>query len=139
MLVPRKGVVNGKWDPLYQAWRNMRGRCLSPNRPDYAYYGARGITVWPAWASYEQFAADVGPHPGVGWTLDRIDNDKGYLPGNVRWATRLTQSRNRPYCRVMESDKPIIRKRWASGERQIDIAADYGVTQLRISQICRGK
>lgn len=136
-IAPRKGVVNGKWEPLYRAWNNLRTRCNNQRTPDYAYYGARGITVCPEWASYEKFAADVGPHPGPGWTIDRIDNDKGYMPGNVRWATRLTQSRNRPYCRA--TDKATIIARWKAGERQVDIAADYGVTQIRISQICRGK
>src|SRR4051794_25067776 len=82
-------------DPGYNAWRSMRQRCNNPRRTYYSNYGGRGIKVCEAWDSYEQFIADMGPHPGPGWTLDRKDGDKDYTPDNCRWATRKTQARNR--------------------------------------------
>ncbi len=83
----------------YRAWNNIKERCYNPNNPAYADYGARGITMDEEWrTSYTVFLAAVGRCPSPELTLDRIDNDRGYVPGNVRWATRLVQNNNkRPY------------------------------------------
>lgn len=81
---------------LYRAWAGMKNRCLNTNYDRYSDWGGRGITVYPEWVtSFDAFAAAVGPHPGMGWTLDRIDNDGNYEPGNVRWATHKMQALNR--------------------------------------------
>jgi hypothetical protein len=84
--------------PEYRAWSAMRQRCLNPASQRYASYGGRGITVCDRWSSFEAFLADMGakPEPKEQYSLDRIDNDRGYEPGNCRWATRSEQQRNRP-------------------------------------------
>jgi hypothetical protein len=86
----------------YRVWRGIKDRCLYPLRRGYAGYGGRGIGVCPEWArSFETFLRDVGRRPGPGYSLDRIDNDQGYRPGNVRWATRSEQARNTRANRVL--------------------------------------
>ena len=84
-----------KASPTYRSWKSMKWRCANTAPKDWKHYGARGIAVCPRWASsFEAFLADMGERP-AGKTLDRIDNDKGYEPGNCRWATASEQRRNR--------------------------------------------
>lgn len=74
----------------------MLARCFNADAINYERYGGRGIKVCEEWqTSYEVFLADVGPRPGMEYTLDRIDNDGDYEPGNVRWATAVQQRANR--------------------------------------------
>jgi hypothetical protein len=72
----------------------MRQRCFNPNNADYPNYGGRGITVCKRWNTFENFLADMG-EPPRGKSLDRIDPDGHYEPGNCRWADFFEQSRNR--------------------------------------------
>lgn len=79
---------------LYTTWKRMIQRCTNPNDKKYSDYGLRGITVCERWRqSFPAFLSDVGERP-KGMTLDRIDPNKGYEPGNCRWASKLTQSIN---------------------------------------------
>jgi hypothetical protein len=81
----------------YMAWTRMKYRC-SPGHPGARRYAERGLTVHDRWLGergFLNFLEDVGRRPGNGFTLDRIDNSLGYVPGNVRWATRRQQQRNR--------------------------------------------
>lgn len=79
----------------YRIWRAMIARCRNPNTKDFKNYGGRGIKVCPEWlASYPAFLAHVGRRPDPKLTLDRINNDGNYEPGNVRWATRYEQIHN---------------------------------------------
>ena len=72
----------------------MKARCANPNHPKYANYGGRGITVCDRWMDFVEFWQDVGDRPGPEYSLDRINNDGDYEPGNVRWATAREQQNN---------------------------------------------
>lgn len=89
-----KQTVGKKRSKENNAWTNMIQRCTNPNRPDYKYYGDRGITVCPEWLnSFGQFLKNMGNCP-EGMSLDRIDNSKNYEPNNCRWATKNEQMQN---------------------------------------------
>jgi hypothetical protein len=78
----------------YATWAAMRQRCNDPGHRYYHCYGGRGIRVCQKWNSFAAFLRDMGPRP-KGYTLDRIDNDGNYTPGNCRWVTRKQNNRNR--------------------------------------------
>lgn len=79
--------------PEYVVWSNMIQRATNANHPAWDNYGGRGITVCDRWRSYENFLSDMGARP-EGLTLDRIDVDGNYEPGNCRWATWAVQRQN---------------------------------------------
>lgn len=80
----------------YNAWHSMKARCLNPLDKGYMAYGGRGITVDPAWIeSFEAFYAYIGPAPTPDHTLERMDVNGNYEPGNVKWATRDEQELNK--------------------------------------------
>ena len=80
--------------PTHRSWSSMVVRCTNPNVRGYDAYGGRGIRVCDRWRSFANFLADMGERPR-GTTLDRIDVNGHYEPGNVRWATRKVNCRNR--------------------------------------------
>lgn len=80
--------------PEYRSWKSMMARCKNKNHEAYPRYGGRGITVDERWNDFSVFYEDVGPRPGLEYTLDRIDNEKGYCAANCRWATKKEQNNN---------------------------------------------
>lgn len=115
---------------LYRVYRGMLQRCNNPNTVHYKNYGGRGITVCARWAeSFEAFRSDMGEPPADHLSLDRIDNDRGYEPGNCRWATDKDQARN------------TRRNVWVehNGERLLatDWARKLGISRQRFDQRLR--
>ena len=99
------GVVHGhcvgrRRSALYVIWQNMIQRCSNPRHPDYPNYGGRvpRVMICAAWWEFAAFARDVeaelGPRP-PGMSFDRVDPNGDYAPGNIRWASRWQQTRNR--------------------------------------------
>lgn len=81
--------------PIYYTWSAMISRCTNSNHPDYNNYGGRGISVCDRWRySFANFYEDVGDRPSPELSIDRINNDGNYEPGNVKWSTRKEQSNN---------------------------------------------
>jgi hypothetical protein len=90
--------------PERKAWRAMIARCGNPNAVGYGYYGGRGIRVSTEWLGddgFNRFLAHIGRRPTADHSVDRIDNDRGYEPGNVRWATEKEQQRNKRSNRLV--------------------------------------
>ena len=89
--------------PEYDAWNNAKQRCGDVNHPSWKNYGGRGIKVCEEWRNdFKAFYEHIGPKPTRDHTLDRIDNGKGYEPGNVRWTDCKTQARNTRSNRIVE-------------------------------------
>jgi hypothetical protein len=95
-------VAHGK---EWTAWTAAKQRCFNDKHPQYANYGGRGITMHKEWADdFAKFYQHIGPAPGAGRgvSLDRVDNNEGYEPGNVRWASTTQQLKNRRVTRIIE-------------------------------------
>ena len=109
-----KHGMNGKTE--YQIWQGMVRRCYDRKHPNFADYGGRGIGVHTPWRfDVREFYKDVGARPSKEHTLDRIDNNGSYVPGNVRWATWKEQAANRRPARgrkrsTLEGHKVSVRE-----------------------------
>jgi hypothetical protein len=101
--------------PLYQIWHGMKSRCLRKSDRRYPRYGGRDITVCPEWRTDFWSFADyvsmtIGDRPSLMHSIDRIDNDRGYEPGNIRWADRYEQARKRE---VTDKWRASQKARWS--------------------------
>ena len=131
----------GKTSPTYNSWRDMKTRCLNSNCPDYKNYGGRGIKVCERWMDFTNFLADMGEKP-EGLTLDRINNDGNYEPGNCRWATWKEQRRNQrkfdhktqyAFIAIDEHGTMIV------SNNQREFARQHGLNQQSITACLNGR
>lgn len=111
----------GEISPEYQTWLRIKRRCSDPKHKDFKNWGARGIRVCPEWdRSFIQFLADMGPRP-PGLTIDRLDPNADYGPGNCRWATPLQQ--------VTENNRSLLPTTFEGVDykNQADLARAFGL------------
>lgn len=139
----------------YQLWINIKQRCYNKNCPDYSNYGGLGIILYSNWindfqAFYDylqtlnetrdQFESRTGLS-GIYVTIDRINTNRNYEPGNLRWATKEEQSRNRNYnviSNILEADQ--IRSEYNNGGiTELQLSIKYGCSRSVISQIITNK
>lgn len=113
----------GSYSSEYRVWHNMRNRCRNPKCPNFERYGGRGITVCDRWRDFAAFFEDMGPRPSSSHSIERIDNNGNYDPGNCEWATRDTQNRNK------------IANRYIEFRGQKKIIADWA-RELGMSAVC---
>ena len=116
---------NGKIKRSYRKWSSMLARCYNPSHPAFHYYGELGIEVCDRWRGrrgYANFIADLG-EPPEGLTLERIDNIRGYEPGNCKWATWAEQAANK---RKRQPDPLSFRSRCRAA------GVDFMLAYLRI-------
>ena len=98
---------------LYRIWTGMKTRCTNSNSPSFRYYGARGIQICARWSSFINFKKDMGARP-KGFTLERINNDKGYYPSNVKWASIAEQNRNKRNVKLIKyQGRTMCQSAWA--------------------------
>ena len=114
--VAKAAATHGLCDLLeYNSWDSMIQRCTNPNNDHFADYGGRGIRICQAWhENFMVFYEDLGSRPGPEYSLERIDNDGNYEPGNCRWATQKQQCRNtRTNRNLTHNGKTLCVAAWA--------------------------
>lgn len=118
------------FSPTYSSWTAMIARCTRKSQHSYLNYGGRGIAVCERWSVFDNFLFDMGERPD-GMTLDRIDGNEGYEPGNCRWATSSQQNRNKPCLPHFEHDgKRMTLIGWAE-----ELGLDRKTLQKRIYKL----
>jgi len=103
-ILTKRSTKHGKgYLPEYKIWQTMKARCLNKNSKKFHYYGGRGITICPEWAiDFQAFYNDMGPRPDSKYSIDRIDNNKGYYKENCRWVLHKDQMNNQRRNNLIE-------------------------------------
>lgn len=99
----------------YRSWEHMKRRCLNATAKDYYRYGGRGITVCNRWLNFENFYADMGDRP-ENTSIDRIDNNGNYEPGNCRWSTPKEQQDNTSKTLTFDINGSVVRSAVSASE-----------------------
>lgn len=119
------------------SWRNMIKRCTDPRNNAYARYGGRGIRVCQRWMTIANFVEDMGLRSS-GMTLDRVNNNENYEPGNCRWATPAEQAQNRRSTTLNAVSAVLARALRSRGQRAADIAHAFGCSLSNLQSVWSG-
>lgn len=123
----------------YKSWESMRQRCNNPKDKSYNHYGGRGISICERWNSFEAFYEDMGDKPDGTHTIDRINVNGNYTPGNCRWATQSTQQQNRRNNVMNPVMVRKIRKMFTAGKTHKQIADHFNIATMNIYHLLNGK
>ena len=111
----------------YEIWASLKQRCLNPNNKCFEHYGGRGIEISQEWMKYENFLADMGECP-AGYSIERIDVNKGYYRENCKWIEKSMQNRNKRNNRLLSlNGKEQAAIKWAE-----ELGIPYGTMKSRI-------
>jgi len=138
-------TCGGKKTKTYIAWKAMIQRTSNPNSSKYRYYGGKGISMCEEWRkSFQAFKNHIGNPPSEKHSIDRIDNKKGYIPGNVRWATQYEQTQNQSQTKLnpaavisLRNEKRLL-KRGQIEQFYEEKAKVFGVRSLAIRRAING-
>lgn len=122
--------------PLYNRWCLMIKRCEDPKCDQYSDYGGRGIKVCDKWRhSFPDYLKDVGELPFEGAEVDRIDNNRGYEPGNVKWSTDLEQNNNSRKCRkITLNGETLSFTQWARKLEYCNASLQYRLENMPLEE-----
>lgn len=122
----------------YRSWIAMKKRCTDPKSVGWKYYGGKGITIHPRWAkTFINFLEDMGECP-EGCSIERIDGNGNYEPGNCRWATQIEQSQNKSNITLTELAVLEARELFEKGSSIPDLVERYGVKYHAMYQAVKG-
>jgi hypothetical protein len=113
----------------------MKQRCSNPNTVSYKYYGALGVTVCERWLEFWNFVEDMGGRPSPEHTLERLDRDGNYEPGNCCWAMHAEQAMNKRNTKLSVEIVYQIKARYNGGEKCHEIAKSIGVHYQTVNSV----
>jgi len=127
----KRNTTHGKSKTrTYGIWFNMLRRCNDQRRPEYLNYGARGIKVCERWLKFENFLEDMGECANKELSIDRIDNNGNYEPGNCRWATIFEQANNRSNNHILN----IEDEKFTIAEASEKFRINYSTLRARLAR-----
>ena len=142
LAIKKKTLHDLSYDKIYKTWQGIKCRCYNKNNSEYQNYGARGIKIFSKWKNNPKLFCDyvntnLGNRP-IGHSLDRINNNGNYAPGNLRWSDQKTQIRNSRTTKLLEKDVIEIKKDLLNNISVKSLSIKYSVSLGAINGIKYG-
>lgn len=130
-------TAGNKVSPEFGCWRGMLNRC-DPKSSDWKHYGGRGILVCDRWKeSFQNFFDDMGQRPSSFYSIERIDNDGNYEPGNCKWATKKEQALNRRPRSICWHGHALTEDNIVGRRRRCKICRDLQAEKYKLKRIAK--